>query len=199
MRTLNKTTMESVARFVIDYQKAKGKAPSYREIKREVNMSSLSLVQKYVLALEKEGRIERTRLGSIDVMPKLKPSGVAITPIVGSIACGQPVDAIEQIEESVALPRSIFGKGELFILHTHGDSMIDIGIKDGDLVVIRKQSCAEQGEIVIAMINGETTLKRFYKRNGKIVLHPENKTMKDIVVENCDIQGVLISCIKMYE
>lgn len=199
MRTLNKITMENVAKFVIDYQKVKGKAPSYREIMKEVNMSSLSLVQKYVLALEKEGQIERTRLGNIDVMPRLKPSGVAITPIVGSIACGQPVDAIEQIEESVALPRSIFGNGELFMLHTHGDSMIDVGIKDGDLVVIRKQSCAEQGEIVVAMINGETTLKRFYKRNGKIILHPENKTMNDIIVNDCDIQGVLISCIKMYE
>lgn len=199
MRTLNKTTMENVAKFIIDYQKRQGKAPSYREIMKEVNMSSLSLVQKYVLALEKGGRIERTRLGNIEVMPRLKPSGVAITPIVGSIACGQPVDAIEQIEESVALPRSIFGTGELFMLHTHGDSMIDIGIKDGDLVVIRKQSCAEQGEIVVAMINGETTLKRFYKRNGKIILHPENKTMDDIIVKDCDIQGVLISCIKMFE
>lgn len=191
--------MENVAKFVVDYQKTKGKAPSYREIMKEVNMSSLSMVQKYVLALEKEGRIERTRLGNIEVMPRLKPSGVAITPIVGSIACGQPVDAIEQIEESVALPRSIFGNGELFMLHTHGDSMIDVGIKDGDLVVIRKQSCAEQGEIVVAMINGETTLKRFFKRNGKIILRPENKTMKDIIVDECEIQGVLISCIKMYE
>lgn len=199
MRTLNKTTLETMEKYIIDYQKESGKSPSYREIMHELDMSSLSLVQKYVLALERAGRIERTRLGNIDVMPKLKPSGMTITPIVGSIACGQPVDAIEQIEESVALPRSIFGGGDLFILHTKGDSMIDIGIKHGDLVVIRKQNTADEGDIIVAMINGETTLKRFYKRNGKVVLHPENKEMKDIIVKDCEIQGVLVSCIKMYE
>lgn len=161
-------------------------------------MSSLNLVRTYILALENSGRIERTRLGNIDMLPKLRPSGVAITPIVGSIACGQPVDAVEQIEESVTLPRAIFGGGDLFILHTHGDSMIDIGIKHGDLVVIRKQNTAENGDIIVAMMNGETTLKRFYKRNGKVVLHPENKEMKDIIVKDCEIQGVLVSCIHIY-
>ena len=190
---------EVASAYQIDYQKEYGKSPSFREIMKEMNMSSLSMVQKYVLALEKAGRIERTRLGNIDVMQKLKPSRVAITPIVGSIACGQPVDAVEQIEESVALPRAIFGAGDLFILHTHGESMIDIGIKEGDLVVIRKQNTAEDGDIIVAMMNGETTLKRFFKRNGKVVLHPENKDMKDIVVKDCVIQGVLVSCIHIYD
>lgn len=185
-------------RFIIDYQKRKGKSPSFREVMKALNMSSLNLVRTYILALENSGRIERTRLGNIDMLPKLRPSGVAITPIVGSIACGQPVDAVEQIEESVTLPRAIFGGGDLFILHTHGDSMIDIGIKHGDLVVIRKQNTAENGDIIVAMMNGETTLKRFYKRNGKVVLHPENKEMKDIIVKDCEIQGVLVSCIHIY-
>lgn len=198
MRTLNTTTLERMETYVIDFQKAHGRSPSFREIMKGLGMSSLSMVQKYVLALEKAGRIERTRFGNIDIMQKLKPSGVAITPIVGSIACGQPVDAVEHIEESVALPRSIFGHGSLFILHATGDSMIDIGIKPNDLVVIRQQKTAENGEIVVAMMNGETTLKRFYKRNGKVVLHPENKKMKDIIVKDCEIQGVLVSCIHIY-
>ena len=191
-------TYDSMESFIIDYQKRKGKSPSFREVMKALNMSSLNLVRTYILALENSGRIERTRLGNIDMLPKLKPSGVAITPIVGSIACGQPVDAVEQIEESVTLPRAIFGGGDLFILHTHGDSMIDIGIKHGDLVVIRKQNTAENGDIIVAMMNGETTLKRFYKRNGKVVLHPENKEMKDIIVKDCEIQGVLVSCIHIY-
>ena len=161
-------------------------------------MSSLNLVRTYILALENSGRIERTRLGNIDMLPKLKPSGVAIAPIVGTIACGQPVDAMENIEESVTLPRAIFGAGNLFLLHAKGDSMVEADIHNGDLVVIRQQNTAENGEIVVAMINGETTLKRFYKKNGKIILHPENKTMDDIIVKNCEIQGVLVSCIKMY-
>ena len=200
MRTLNTTTLDNMESFIIDYQKRKGKSPSFREVMKALNMSSLNLVRTYILALENSGRIERTRLGNIDMLPKLKPSGVAITPIVvGSIACGQPVDAVEQIEESVTLPRAIFGGGDLFILHTHGDSMIDIGIKKDDLVVIRKQNTAEDGEIVVAMINGETTLKRIFRRNGKVILHPENKEMKDIVVKDCEIQGVLVSCIKIYD
>lgn len=198
MRVLNKAKLDIIEQFIVDYQKESGRAPSYREIMRETNMSSPSMVQKYVLALEREGRIERTKFGSIAVMPKLNPSGIVIAPIVGTIACGQPVDAVENIEESVALPRSIFGSGELFLLHAHGDSMIDVGIKDGDLVVIRQQNVAHDGDIVVAMVNGETTLKRFYKNKGKVVLHPENKTMADIIVDNCDIQGVLVSCIKMY-
>ena len=213
MRTLNPNTLERVENYITEYQKKNGKSPSYRQIMHGVGMSSLNLVQRYVLALEREGRIERTRIGNISVPPKLKPSGVAIAlshitccatytpfaPLVGSIACGQPVDAVENIEESFALPRSIFGNGDLFMLRTFGDSMIDIGIKKDDLVVIRKQNTADDGEIVVAMINGETTLKRIFRRNGKVILHPENKEMKDIVVKDCEIQGVLVSCIKIYD
>ena len=198
MRTLNPNTLERVENYITEYQKKNGKSPSYRQIMHGVGMSSLNLVQRYVLALEREGRIERTRIGNISVPPKLKPSGMAIAPIVGTIACGQPVDAMENIEESVALPRTIFGAGNLFLLHAKGDSMVEADIHNGDLVVIRQQNTAENGEIVVAMINGETTLKRFYKKNGKIILHPENKTMDDIIVKNCEIQGVLVSCIKMY-
>ncbi|UKI14113.1 MAG: hypothetical protein L6V85_08375 [Clostridiales bacterium] len=88
MRTLNQNTLETMENYIIEFQKAQGRSPSFREIMKALNMSSLSMVQKYVLALERDGRIERTKFGNIDVMPKLKPSGVAITPIVGSIACG---------------------------------------------------------------------------------------------------------------
>lgn len=107
MRTLNQTTLANMQEYIIAFQKKNGRSPSYRQVQKAMNMSSLNLVQRYVLALERDGIIERTRLGSIDMLPKLKPSGVAITPIVGSIACGQPVDAVEQIEESVTLPRHL--------------------------------------------------------------------------------------------
>ncbi len=198
MRTLNPNTLERVENYITEYQKKNGKSPSYRQIMHGVGMSSLNLVQRYVLALEREGRIERTRIGNISVPPKLKPSGVAIAPLVGSIACGQPVDAVENIEESFALPRSIFGNGDLFMLRTFGDSMIDAGISAGDLLVLRQQDYADEGEIVVALVGEDATLKRFYKKGHKIVLHPENKTMKDIIVDDCQIQGVLVSCIKIY-
>lgn len=90
----NQTTLANMQEYIITFQKKNGRSPSYRQVQKAMNMSSLNLVQRYVLALERDGRIGRTRLGSIDMLPKLRPSGVAITPIVGSIACGQPVDAV---------------------------------------------------------------------------------------------------------
>lgn len=198
MRTLNPNTLERVENYITEYQKKNGKSPSYRQIMHGVGMSSLNLVQRYVLALENQGRIRRTRLGSIALPKRLDAGKNKITPLVGDIACGQPSFAEENIEASYALPEAIFGKGELFMLHTHGDSMIDAGIREGDLIVVRKQNTADDGQIVVALMDGEATLKRLFHKDGKIVLHPENRQMQDIVVENCEIQGVLVSCIKMY-
>ena len=198
MRTLNEETLRRMEEYIRERQRKDGLSPSYRRIMHALGMSSLNLVQRYVLALENQGRIRRTRLGSIALPKRLDTGKNKITPLVGDIACGQPSFAEENIEASYALPEAIFGKGELFMLHTHGDSMIDAGIREGDLIVVRKQNTADDGQIVVALIDGEATLKRLFHRNGKIVLHPENRQMQDIVVENCEIQGVLVSCIKMY-
>ena len=200
MRTLNKERLLAIEQYIMEYQKENGQSPSYRQIMNAMNMSSLNLVQRYVKALENEGRISRTKLGNIDVLPQLKPGGSTMAYLVGDIACGSPTEAIENIEECYALPKALFGDGELFILRTYGDSMIDVGIKENDFIVVRQQNTANDGDIVAALVNGESTLKRIYHKGSKIVLHPENKTMKDIVVnaEDCIIQGVLVSCIKMY-
>lgn len=198
MRTLNEETLRRMEEYIRERQRKDGVSPSYRRIMHALGMSSLNLVQRYVLALENQGRIRRTRLGSIALPKRLDAGKNKITPLVGDIACGQPSFAEENIEASYALPESIFGKGELFMLHTHGDSMIEAGIREGDLIVVRKQNTADDGQIVVALVDGEATLKRLFHRNGKIVLHPENRQMQDIVVENCEIQGVLVSCIKMY-
>ena len=198
MRTLNEETLRRMEEYIRERQLKDGLSPSYRRIMHALGMSSLNLVRRYVLALENQGRIRRTRLGSIALPKRLDAGKNKITPLVGDIACGQPSFAEENIEASYALPEAIFGKGELFMLHTHGDSMIDAGIREGDLIVVRRQSSADDGQIVVALMDGEATLKRLFHRNGKIVLHPENRQMQDIVVENCEIQGVLVSCIKMY-
>ncbi len=198
MRTLNKYTLCRMEKYIKEYQTENGRSPSYRNIMHFMNMSSLNLVQRYVLALEREGRIQRTRLGSIEVPYQLKPSGTTLAPLVGQIACGEPNFEVENIEESFALPQSIFGSGELFMLRTYGDSMVDVGINEGDLVVMRKQNYAEDGDIVAALTDGNNTLKRLFHKRGKIVLHPENKALKDITVDDCEIQGVLVGCIKTY-
>ena len=198
MRTLNEETLQRMEEYIRERQRKDGVSPSYRRIMHALGMSSLNLVQRYVLALENQGRIRRTRLGSIALPKRLDAGKNKITPLVGDIACGQPSFAEENIEASYALPEAIFGQGELFMLHTHGDSMIEAGIREGDLIVVRRQSSADDGQIVVALMDGEATLKRLFHRDGKIVLHPENRQMQDIVVENCEIQGVLVSCIKMY-
>ena len=132
-------------------------------------------------------------------MPKLEKGNFVLAPLVGSVVCGIPNPSEENYEDTYALPTDIFGKGHLFMLHAEGNSMIEAGISPGDLLVLRKQDSADDGEIIVALVDGETTLKRLYHRNGKIILHPENRRMKDIVVDKCDVQGVLVSCIKKYQ
>ena len=198
MRTLNQETLRQMELYIREYQKGNGKSPSYRNIMHAMGMSSLNLVQRYVIALERDGRIQRTQLGNIELPPQFDRGEIALAPLVGSIACGDLSTEIEHIEDTFALPRSLFGGGELIILHARGNSMKDAGIDEGDVLVIRRQEYAEDGEIVVALANEQNTLKRLFHRNGKIVLHPENKELKDIIVDSCKIQGVLVSCIKMY-
>lgn len=198
MRVMNPEILERVAQYNTDYQKKHGRSPSFREIMHALNLGSLATVQRYVRALEKADRLELTDAGNISTIPKLTGGARTIIPLIGEIACGEPMFAVENIEDSYAFPKALFGEGELFMLRAKGNSMIDAGISKGDLVVLRRQSTADDGEVVVALIDGEATLKRLFHKEGKIVLHPENKRMKDIVLDHCDIQGVLVSCIKMY-
>ena len=198
MRTLNKSTLEKTKEYIVAYQKENGISPSYRNIMHELRFSSLSMVQKYVLALEKDGKIERTVVGNIQTPIKLKKQGVTMAPLVGDIACGDPTEEESNIQESIELPNAIFGGGDLFMLHAKGESMIGAGIEEGDLLVIRKQDTADDGDIVVALTDGKNTLKRIFHKRGQVILHPENPKLKDIVANDCVVQGVLISCIKMY-
>ena len=198
MRTLNKDILNRMKQYITEYQSENGKSPSYRNIMNTLCMGSPSRVHRYVLALEREGSISRTPFGNIETPTQLDTGETTLVPLLGDIACGEPRFEVEHIEDSFELPRSLFGNGKLFMLHASGDSMIDIGINDGDLIVVRQQEDAEDGDIVVALTNNNNTLKRFYHRNGKVVLHPENKTMDDIIVDNCQIQGVLVGCKKKY-
>ena len=198
MRILNDDILEKVAQYNIDYQKEHGRSPSYREIMHALNLGSLATVQRYVRALVKADRIEVTDAGNISPLPQLMGGESKVVPLIGEIACGEPLFAVENIEESYTLPKSLFGDGELFMLTAKGDSMIDAGISKGDLLVIRRQTAADDGDIVVALIDNDATLKRIYHKDGKIILHPENKQMNDIVLDKCNVQGVLVGCIKKY-
>ena len=198
MRILNEETKNAVLKYNIEYQKEYGVSPSFRNIMHALKLGSLATVQRYIKQLELEGKLSRTSIGNIATMPQLHSGETALVPLVGQIVCGDPCLEVEHIEESFMLPRSIFGKGELIMLRAVGDSMKDAGISKGDFLVIRKQENANDGDIVVALVNGNNTLKRLYRRNGKVILHPENKSMEDIIVDECDIQGVLVGSIKLF-
>ncbi len=119
-------------------------------------------------------------------------------PVLGSIGCGSPELTEENFEEFVALPVALFGEGDFFVLRTHGHSMIDAGIDEGDMVVVKKQNHANYGDIVVALVGNETTLKTYYPETEKRIvrLHPENANMNDIIVKECSIQGIAKYVIK---
>lgn len=116
--------------------------------------------------------------------------------VMRDILCGLPNIAEENIEEYASLPESMFGRGEFYILRARGESMIEAGIETGDLLVIRKQEHAENGQITVVLIDDEAALKRFYMDDNRVRLHPENSEMEDIYVDNCIIQGIAVKVIK---
>ena len=170
--------MNHIIEFAEQYYLENSSSPSVRVIADEFGIG-VSTAYRYLLEMDERGLIsyDGKRISNARIEKLSSNSGVIRAAVVGSIACGIPNLAEENIEEYVSLPRSMFGNGEFFILRANGESMIDAGIETGDLVVIRKQSCAEDGQIVVALVEDETTLKRLYRENGKVRLHPENRDM----------------------
>mgnify|MGYP002626286370 CR=1 FL=1 len=195
MRTKNQDTIRDIERFVREYNDDNGRSPTMQEISKAVGVSTAT-AHRYVVSMAEDGIIDYCGVRGTS-SPKSKAE-VSTAPIVGTIACGTPILAEENIEQYVRLPVSLFGRGDFFILKAKGKSMIDVGIDNGDYIVIRQQDTADPGQIVVALLEDEATLKRYYPEPEKrqIRLHPENKKMKDTFVEHCDIQGVAISVIK---
>lgn len=197
MRSKNIETMYAIKDFVEKYYINHYKYPSTSEIAKAVGVVK-STVYKYLVEMDKRGILFYDgKIIETEVTKQANPKLIRAA-ILGSVACGLPNLAEENVEGYVSLPESLFGKGEFYILRAKGESMVEAGINDGDLVIIKKQSVANDGEIVVALIDDEATLKRFYKdkKNRKIILHPENKEMEDIYVDNCVIQGIAIKVLK---
>lgn len=198
MRSLNRQTLKKVKNFIDSFYKAEYKYPTIRQIATGIDIS-VGSAHRYVKELSDTGVIRYVARNSMetDVTRKVNTDRIP-TALVGTIACGTPTLAEENIEEYVDLPSSIFGTGEFFILRASGESMIEVGIDSGDLVVVKRQSYARAGEIVVALLETETTLKTYYPEPSKnrIRLHPENSSMKDIIVKSCEIQGVATHIIK---
>lgn len=198
MRSKDKTLMAAIEKFVSDYTDSNGISPTMQEVADGVG-SSKATVQRYIAQLCEDGILDYS---GYRTMTSTKTKAAAIrVPVLGTIACGIPKFAEENIEEYVRLPVALFGKGNFFILRAYGDSMIEAGIDNGDLVLIRQQNYADEGQIVVALMEDEATLKRFYPepKKHRIRLHPENSCMDDIYVDNCEIQGVAVKVLKDLE
>lgn len=198
MRSKDKNLMAAIEKFVSDYTDSNGISPAMQEVADGVG-SSKATVQRYIAQLCDDGILDYS---GYRTMTSTKTKAAAIrVPVLGTIACGIPKFAEENIEEYVRLPVALFGKGNFFILRAYGDSMIEAGIDNGDLVLIRQQNYADEGQIVVALMEDEATLKRFYPepKKHRIRLHPENSRMDDIYVDNCEIQGVAVKVLKDLE
>lgn len=184
--------------FIRDFQCDNGFPPTVREIQSRFGIKSTASVAYYLKQLESENMIRRSRQKKrcIEVVGEIKANQV---PLIGEIAAGTPILAVENIESYIPLPDGFFGNSApLFMLQVRGNSMIEVGINDGDYVIIRKQETAENGEIAAVLIENDVTLKRFYKENRSFRLHPENKEMEDIITEKADILGVLVGLLRRY-
>lgn len=197
MKVLNEKLLEEICQYIKTYQVRQGRSPSYRNIAGHFNLSSLSLVSRYVDALTDRGMIERDEKGKI-YSSAFDSASVVIAPMVGVVTCGRPILAQENIEAVYSLPSEIFGSGEMFLLTAEGDSMIGRGISSGDLLVVRKTSVAQNGQVVVALIDDSATVKTFIKQRDFVVLHPENDKYDDIITRDVSILGVVEHCIHKF-
>lgn len=184
----------------------RGYPPSVREIGEAIGLSSPSTVHSHLSALVEAGMIRRdpTKPRAIEILDQEplgdlpRPADVRDVPLIGRIAAGSPVLATEDVEDVYPLPESLVGTGPVFMLRVRGESMIDAGILDGDLVVVRRQSDANDGDIVAAIVDGEeATVKRLFRKDGKVVLRAENKDFDDLVYDrDIEIAGRVVSVLR---
>ena len=193
---------EKILAYIESEIKVRGYAPSVREIGQAVGLRSTSTVHGHLTRLEKKGLLHR------DAM---KPRAMGLTaaqeesdgqenvrcvPLLGRVAAGSPILAEENLEFSLSLPTEFVGEGEHFILRVRGESMINAGILNDDYIVVRKQPDAHNGDIVVALVEDDATVKRFFKENGHFRLQPENDSMEPIIVSEVTILGKVVSLLR---
>ncbi|MDO5555204.1 MAG: transcriptional repressor LexA [Clostridia bacterium] len=203
MTDLNKRE-RAILKFIEKQIKVKGYPPSVREIGKAVGLSSTATVHGYLAKLSKKGYIKKEEQkgrtlkllkGGLseneNVIPKPIYNGKELVdvPVIGKITAGAPILAVENVTDTFPIPIDFVGNSESFMLTVRGESMIEAGILDGDYILVKKQNTARNGEIVVALIEDEATVKTFYKENDYIRLQPENSSMEPIIVPECKILG----------
>jgi repressor LexA len=182
--------------------RTRGQPPTVREIGNEIGVASSCTVQRHLDALERKGFIKRDRYKyrSIELADSPFPmfARAVNVPVLGSIAAGAPILASEHIEDTFALPLDFVGEDQMFMLRVRGDSMVNAGIFDGDLVAIRQQPDANNGEIVAALLEDEATVKRFYREGDHVRLEAENPSYDPIIAQDVKVLGRVVMSIRQF-
>lgn len=186
--------------YIRKFTEENGYTPSVREICKECGIKSTATVHSYIEKLQSKGYLNKTDNKKRAVTIG-KGSGVTV-PLLGVVTAGQPIFAYENYEDYFTFPVGEFKGEDLFMLRVQGTSMIDAGIMNGDKIIVRRQETAENGQIVVALIKDEetATVKRFYKQDGRIILHPENEALSDMYFapEEISIIGKVIGLVRNY-
>ena len=211
------TKQRRILDFIKDSLHNEYRCPTVREICTHVGLSSTSTVQSHLNALEKFGYIKRdpNKNRAITVLEDTKPSisvdgnetsssdnfeflGASLkqVPLIGTVQAGMPITAVENLESTLTLPVQLTGDSDCFLLRVQGESMMNIGMYEGDMLIVRHQNTANNGDVVVARIDDEATVKRFYKENGHIRLQPENDNFDPIIVDDCHIEGLVIGLVQ---
>ena len=190
--------LERVYRFVEHYIAENGFPPSVREICEQIGIKSTATAYSYLNRLKDMGRIDKTdsKKRALSLTDK---SALKRIPLVGTVTAGTPILAVENLEGYYPLLPDFPGSDEdYFMLRVFGDSMIEAGIYDGDKIIVKRQNTADNGEIVVALIEDSATVKRFFKRENKIILHPENSALSDIILNDVVILGIVEGLIRKF-
>ncbi len=195
---VNEQKLIRVMDYIRKFSEENGYTPSVREIGKECGIKSTATVHSYIEKLQSKGYLNKTDNKKRAVTIG-KGTGVNI-PLIGTVTAGQPIFAYENYEDYYTFPAGEFKGDELFMLRVQGTSMIDAGIMDGDKIIVRKQPQAENGEIIVALIDDGATVKRFYQRDGQVILHPENEALSDMVFspEEVTVLGKVVGLMRNY-
>ena len=180
---------------IAEFKAERGYPPSVREIGERVGLSSSSTIHAHLKALERRGLISRDPTKPRALRSEMEPAHGAspdtiVVPVLGKVAAGVPIIAAENVEGEFVLPAGFVPRAsKAFMLRVQGDSMVDAAILDGDLILVRPQPTADNGEVVVAMLDGEATVKRFYREKGRVRLQPENRAMAPIYASDVEIIG----------
>lgn len=191
MRKSNESKLNEIYLYTVEYVKLNGFPPSIREICKQCNIKSTATAFSYLEKLRSQGLLEKNpnKKRAITLMNDV--NNFRAIPIIGTIRAGSPIFAVENLDGYIPLPEEFDSGENEFALKVQGNSMINAGIYENDIIIVKQQNTAENGEIVVALVDDCATVKKFYKKNNKVILHPENDDMQDMIFDSVEILGIV--------